>query len=56
MEGPQSVPYDEIEELCKIFGVKFNLYNVIDSLRNVIHVVKHPLHNCPHCTVKVTTT
>jgi hypothetical protein len=28
MEGPESMPYDEIEELCRLLNVKMDIYSI----------------------------
>lgn len=43
MESPESVPYDEIEALCRLVGVRFEVYDVKGSLRRVIAALTKPI-------------
>lgn len=39
MEGPDSPPYDEVEELCKLLKVRFSVYDLPGTLKRCIDVV-----------------
>lgn len=32
MEGPESMPYDEIEQLCNLLGVEMNIYSIKQTI------------------------
>lgn len=40
MEGPESTPYVEIETLCNLFAVRFDVYDAKGSLQRVIQAIQ----------------
>jgi hypothetical protein len=52
MEGPQSVPYDAIERLCLLIGVRFDVYDAKGSLNRVHDRLKKKKCRCYNPEVK----